>query len=86
MMGDWQAFLSSRKAKTKQLGFEKVSVSLIVKDCAMYLIKEKREKQKKSSNTQEMKTAQSFYNGHVGESGDSLLRKVDLFHSQKYLV
>ena len=52
----------------------------------MYLIKEKREKQKKNSNTQEMKTAQSFYNGHVGESGDSLLRKVDLFHSQKYLV
>ena len=47
MMGDWQAFLSSRKAKTKQLGFEKVSVSLIVKDCAMYLIKEKREKQNK---------------------------------------
>ena len=59
---------------------------MIVKDCAMYLIKEKREKQKKNSNTQEMKTAQSFYNGHVGESGDSLLRKVDLFHSQKYLV
>ena len=51
----------------------------------MYLIKEKREKQKKNSNTQEMKTAQSFYNGHVGESGDSLLRNGRLFSLTKIL-
>lgn len=52
----------------------------------MYLIKEKREKQKKkSSNTQEMKTAQSFYNGHVGESGDSLLRNGRPFSLTKIL-
>ena len=51
----------------------------------MYLIKEKREKQKKNSNTQEMKTAQSFYNGHVGESGDSLLRNGRPFSLTKIL-
>ena len=73
-------FYRVKRQKTKQLGFEKVSDSLIVKDCAIFLIKEKREKQKKKkkkkkeSNTQKMKTAQSLYNGPVGDSADSLLR------------
>ena len=40
-------FYRVERQKTKQLDFEKVSDSLIVKDCAMFLIKEKREKQKK---------------------------------------
>ena len=76
MMGDWQAFLSIRKAKNETIRFWK---GFWQPDCKrLFLIKEKREKQKKQkkkeSNTQEMKTAQSFYNGHVGDSGDSLLR------------
>ena len=71
-------FYRVERQKTKQLGFEKVSDSLIVKDCAIFLIKEKREKQKKKKkkkkkeeNTKKKKT---FYNGHVGDSADSLLR------------
>ena len=86
-MGDWQAFLSSRKAKNETIRFWK---GFWQPDCKrLFLIKEKREKQKKQkkkeSNTQEMKTAQSFYNGHVGDSGDSLLRNGRPFSLTKIL-
>ena len=49
-------FYRVERQKTKQLGFEKVSDSLIVKDCAIFLIKEKREKQKKKKKKKKRAT------------------------------